>query len=59
MKILNLIKNRRAQTSVEYILTTLMLFTVLLSFYILYSRTVPLQFEQGAKVILTVYDPKE
>jgi len=35
-----------------------MLFGIFLIFYISYSRIVPLEFEQGAKVILTVYDAK-
>jgi len=53
-----ILKNKKGQTVVEYILTTAMLFTILLLFYISYSNIVPLQFEQGAKVILTVYDAK-
>ncbi|MCL2887860.1 MAG: hypothetical protein FWF35_00900 [Elusimicrobia bacterium] len=52
------LKNKKGQTTVEYIITTAMLFFLLLGFYISYSRIVPLQFEQGAKLILTVYDAK-
>ncbi|MDR0291873.1 MAG: hypothetical protein LBI01_03755 [Elusimicrobium sp.] len=52
------LKNKKGQTTVEYIFTTVMLFTMLLLFYISYSKIVPLQFEQGAKLILTVYDAK-
>ncbi|WP_424246075.1 hypothetical protein Dip510_000994 [Elusimicrobium posterum] len=54
-----LLKSKRAQTAVEYVLTTAMMFMVLVSFYVLYSRLLPQQFELGAKVILTVYDPRE
>ncbi|ACC98761.1 hypothetical protein Emin_1211 [Elusimicrobium minutum Pei191] len=59
MKLLKTLKSRSGQTAIEYIFTTVALFFVFLSFYIFYSKTVPLQFEQGAKVILTVYESKD
>lgn len=51
-----IIKSKKGQTAVEYVVTAAGLFTVLISFYILYSNLVPKQFDQGAKVILTVYE---
>ena len=50
------LKNKKGQTAIEYIITAAGLFTALISFYILYSNLVPQQFEQGAKVILAVYE---
>ncbi|WP_428898242.1 hypothetical protein Dip518_000433 [Parelusimicrobium proximum] len=52
------VKNKKGQAAVEYVLTTAALFAAFVSFYIFYSQTVPLQFEQGARIILTTYDPK-
>jgi len=53
------LKNKKGQTTIEYVVTTLVLLGVLVTFYVLYSRKiVPVQFEQGARVILTVYDAK-
>lgn len=48
-------KNKKGQASVEYILTTAALFVAFVLFYKYYSWIVPKQFEQGAKVILSVY----
>ena len=48
--------NKKGQTAVEYIIVAGMLFSVFLSFYVLYSHLVPQQFDQGAKVILTEYE---
>lgn len=50
------IKNKKGQGAIEYVMTTAALFVAFVSFYIFYSRIVPLQFEQGAKVILAVYE---
>jgi len=51
-----LLKSKKGQAATEYVLTMVVLFIMLLMFYFSYSRIVPLQFEQGAKIILTVYD---
>ena len=48
--------SRRGQTAVEYVLTTAFLFSAFLAFYAFYSNLIPKQFDQGAKVILSVYD---
>ena len=46
----------KGQTAVEYIVITAGLFAAIISFYVLYSKMVPQQFDQGAKVILTEYE---
>lgn len=56
MKIVNFFTKKSGQTAVEYIVVAAGLFSAIVSFYILYSRLVPQQFEQGAKVILTEYE---
>ncbi len=48
--------SRRGQTAIEYVLTATALFGAFLAFYALYSNLVPQQFDQGAKIILSVYD---
>jgi len=50
--------NKRGQTSLEYIMTTAALFVAFVLFYKYYSWIVPKQFEQGAKIILAVYELK-
>lgn len=50
------IHNRKGQTAIEYVITAAALFSAFLAFYAFYSHIVPQQFEQGAKVILEVYD---
>jgi len=52
------LKNKKGQTTVEYIVTTVMLFAVLSMFYVFYRKMVPIEYEQGAKVILNVYEVK-
>lgn len=47
---------RRGQTAIEYVITAGALFGAFLAFYALYSNLVPRQFDQGAKLILSVYD---
>lgn len=49
-------KNLKGQTAIEYVITAGALFGAFLAFYALYSNLVPQQFDQGAKLILTVYD---
>lgn len=49
-------QNNKGQAAIEYIITALALFGAFLIFYKSYSWVVPKQFEQGAKVILTVYE---
>lgn len=56
MKTKGTLFNKKGQTAVEYIVTAAGLFTAIISFYVLYSRLVPQQFEQGAKVILSEYE---
>ena len=51
-----LVKNKKGQTTVEYILTTAALFVAFVLFYQLYSHIIPMQFENGAKIILSVYE---
>jgi len=51
-----LLKGKRGQTAVEYLIVAAGLFVAIISFYVLYSRLVPKQFDQGAKVILMEYD---
>jgi len=51
-----LVKNKKGQTTVEYIMTTAALFIAFVLFYQLYSNIIPKQFENGAKVILSVYE---
>ena len=46
---------RKGQTAIEYIITAGALFGAFLAFYALYSNLVPQQFDQGAKIILSVY----
>ncbi|MBR2865923.1 MAG: hypothetical protein IKJ44_00405 [Elusimicrobiaceae bacterium] len=55
-KVYKLLKDRKGQTAVEYIITAFMLFGAFLAFYALYSNLVPQQFDQGAKLILTEYN---
>ncbi|MBR3632545.1 MAG: hypothetical protein IKN49_05770 [Elusimicrobiaceae bacterium] len=55
-KVKSLVVNKKGQTAVEYIITAFSLFGAFLAFYALYSNMVPQQFDQGAKVILSVYD---
>ncbi len=50
------VKNKKGQAVVEYVLTTAALFVAFIIFYQAYSWLVPKQFEQGAKVILSVYE---
>lgn len=50
------VKNKKGQTTVEYIMTTAALFIAFVLFYQLYSNIIPKQFENGAKVILSVYE---
>ena len=50
--------NNKGQAAIEYIITALALFAAFAIFYKSYSWVVPKQFEQGAKVILTVYETK-
>jgi len=52
----NQVLSRRGQTAIEYVLTATALFGAFLAFYALYSNLVPQQFDQGAKIILSVYD---
>jgi len=48
--------NQKGQTVVEYIVVAAALFSGLISLYVLYSHSVPQQFEQGSKLILSDYD---
>ena len=50
------IKNKKGQATVEYIRTTAGLFVAFVVFYKYYTWVVPKQFEQGAKVVLAVYE---
>jgi len=50
--------NNKGQAAVEYIITALALFVAFSIFYKSYSWIVPRQFEQGAKIILAVYEGK-
>lgn len=50
------LSNKKGQTVVEYIVIAMALFSGLISLYVLYSHTVPQQFEQGSKYILSDYD---
>ncbi len=52
----SLVKNKKGQTTVEYIMTTAALFIAFVLFYQLYSHIIPKQFESGAKIILSVYE---
>ena len=52
----SLVKNKKGQTTVEYIMTTAALFVAFVLFYQLYSHIIPKQFENGAKIILSVYE---
>ena len=49
-------RNKKGQAAGEYILTTAALFVAFVLFYKYYSWVVPQQFEQGAKIILSVYE---
>ena len=53
-----IVQSRKGQTAIEYIITAGALFGGFLAFYALYSNLVPQQFDQGAKIILSVYDPE-
>ena len=50
-----ILKNKKGQSAVEYIVVAVGLMGAFLSFYVLYSHLVPQQFDQGAKMILTDY----
>lgn len=50
------LKNKRGQSAVEYIVVAAGLVGAFLSFYVLYSHLVPQQFDKGAKIILTDYN---
>lgn len=50
--------NNKGQAAVEYIITALALFVAFSIFYKSYGWLVPKQFEQGAKIILAVYEGK-
>lgn len=50
--------NNKGQAAMEYIVTALALFAAFAIFYKSYSWVVPKQFEQGAKIILAVYEGK-
>ena len=52
----NILRNKKGQSAVEYIIVTAGLVGAFLSFYVLYSHLVPQQFDQGAKLILTDYN---
>jgi len=52
----SLVKNKKGQTTVEYIMTTAALFIAFVLFYQLYSHIIPRQFENGARIILSVYE---
>ncbi len=52
----NYLASKKGQTAVEYVITAGALFGAFLAFYALYSNLVPQQFDQGAKLILSVYD---
>ena len=52
----SLVKNKKGQATVEYILTPAALFVAFVLFYQLYSHIIPKQFENGAKIILSVYE---
>ena len=49
-------RNKKGQAAVDYILITAALFVAFVRFYKYYSWVVPQQFEQGAKIILAVYE---
>jgi len=49
------LRNKKGQGAVEYIVVAAGLMGAFLSFYVLYSHLVPQQFEQGARVILMDY----
>ena len=52
----HILKIKKGQTAIEYVITAAALFSAFLAFYAFYSHIVPQQFEQGAKVILEVYE---
>lgn len=51
-----LLRSRKGQNAIEYVLITAALFSAFLAFYAFYSNLVPRQFDQGAKIILLPYD---
>ena len=51
-----LLRSRKGQNAVEYVLITAVLFGFFMGFYAFYSNLVPRQFDQGARIILSVYD---
>ena len=55
LKVGKILKNKKGQSAVEYIVVAAGLMGAFLSFYVLYSHLVPQQFDQGAKMILTDY----
>jgi hypothetical protein len=50
------ITGQKGQSAIEYVITAGALFGAFLAFYAFYSNLVPQQFDQGAKIILSVYD---
>ncbi|MBP5403568.1 MAG: hypothetical protein J6Y17_00570 [Elusimicrobiaceae bacterium] len=56
LKLGKILKNKKGQSAVEYIIVAAGLMGAFLSFYVLYSHLVPQQFDQGARVILTDYN---
>ena len=50
-----MLKSKKGQGAVEYMIVAAGLMGAFLSFYVLYSHLVPQQFDQGAKIILTDY----
>lgn len=55
-RIKGVLQSKKGQTVVEYIVIAAALFSGLISLYVLYSHSVPQQFEQGSKLILSDYD---
>ena len=55
LKLGKILKSKKGQSAVEYIVVAAGLMGAFLSFYVLYSHLVPQQFDQGAKIILTDY----
>lgn len=55
LKLGKILKDKKGQSTVEYVVVAAGLMGAFLSFYVLYSHLVPQQFDQGAKIILTDY----
>ncbi len=49
-------RNKKGQTAMEYVLTTAAVFVAFTLFYKYYTWVVPKQYENGARVILAVYE---